>query len=54
MLIHSQQMAFCGLGRRGDPAENGAKQVLLGVLSKKMCLGLKEDCSQVGMSDYRC
>lgn len=38
-------MAFHGLGKRGDPADKGAKRLLLGILSKKMYLGLKEDPS---------
>lgn len=45
MLIHRKQMAFHGLGKRGDPADRADKRLLLGILSKKMYLGLKQDPS---------
>lgn len=51
MLIHSKQMAFYGLGNCGDSADKKDKRLFLGISSKKMYLGLKQDPSQVGMSD---
>lgn len=55
LLIHRKPTAFRGVGKHGDPAREGDKRLLLGILSKKINVyGARVGSFPGGMSNYHC